>query len=163
MLKLPNGFGTVYKLSGGNRRRRPYVVKKTINGKQKAIGYFADYGDALQFLLDYNKKLNITLTSQYIPDLNPITFEEMYNRWKEKHFDELKSDSARASYKNSFKHCQKLHKRNFKDLRLPDLDEVISDIREKLKATGGGQGTQKKVKSLMYQLYTYTIKYSYNF
>ena len=31
MMKLPNGFGTVYKLSGN--RRRPYVVKKTIDGR----------------------------------------------------------------------------------------------------------------------------------
>lgn len=34
-MKLPNGYGTVYKLSGN--RRRPYVVKKTIDGKQKGL------------------------------------------------------------------------------------------------------------------------------
>lgn len=32
-MRLPNGFGSVYKLSGN--RRRPFVVKKTINGKQR--------------------------------------------------------------------------------------------------------------------------------
>lgn len=30
-MRLPNGFGSVYKLQGN--RRRPFVVKKTIAGK----------------------------------------------------------------------------------------------------------------------------------
>lgn len=53
-MKLPNGFGTVYKLSGN--RRRPFVVKKTINGKQKPLGYFATHDEALSFLLKFNHK-----------------------------------------------------------------------------------------------------------
>lgn len=34
-MKLPNGYGTVYKLSGA--RRRPYAVKVRVGSKQKAI------------------------------------------------------------------------------------------------------------------------------
>lgn len=44
-MKLPNGFGTVYKMQGN--RRRPYVAKKTIQGKQQAIGYFETFEDAM--------------------------------------------------------------------------------------------------------------------
>ena len=36
-MKLPNGFGSVYKLTGN--RRRPWVVKKFIDGKQKRHPY----------------------------------------------------------------------------------------------------------------------------
>lgn len=46
-MKLPNGFGTVYKLTGA--RRRPWVVKKFQDGRQRALGYFASYTDALAF------------------------------------------------------------------------------------------------------------------
>jgi hypothetical protein len=52
-MKLPNGFGTVYKMQGN--RRRPYVVKKTIQGKQKAIGYFETFEDAMACLVAYNR------------------------------------------------------------------------------------------------------------
>ena len=34
-MRLPNGYGSVYKLAGN--RRRPYVVKKTIDGRQRYI------------------------------------------------------------------------------------------------------------------------------
>lgn len=34
-MRLPNGYGTIYKLTGN--RRRPWVVKKSIEGKQAEI------------------------------------------------------------------------------------------------------------------------------
>lgn len=52
-MKLPNGFGTVYRLQGN--RRRPYVVKKTIQHKQKALGYFETFADAMAYLVEYNR------------------------------------------------------------------------------------------------------------
>ena len=36
-LKLPNGFGSITRKADG-RRRKPYVVRKTIGSKQIAIG-----------------------------------------------------------------------------------------------------------------------------
>ena len=52
-MKLPNGFGTVYRLQGN--RRRPYVVKKTIQHRQKALGYFETFEDAMAYLVEYNR------------------------------------------------------------------------------------------------------------
>lgn len=37
-MRLPNGYGTCYRLPGN--RRRPFVVKKTVDGRQKILGYF---------------------------------------------------------------------------------------------------------------------------
>ena len=54
-LKLPNGFGSISYY--GEHRRRPYVVKKYIDGKQKPIGYFATYEDALAYLVAYKQQL----------------------------------------------------------------------------------------------------------
>lgn len=51
-MRLPNGYGSVYKLSG--HRRRPYVVKKTIDGRQRALGYFESYQAAFEFLVEIN-------------------------------------------------------------------------------------------------------------
>lgn len=56
-MKLPNGFGTVYKMQGN--RRRPYVAKKTIQGKQKAIGYFETFEDAMACLVAYTRSSSV--------------------------------------------------------------------------------------------------------
>lgn len=46
-MKLPNGFGSIACYSGN--RRRPYIVRKYIDGRQKIIGQYATYEDALAF------------------------------------------------------------------------------------------------------------------
>lgn len=87
-MKLPNGFGTVYKMQGN--RRRPYVAKKTIQGKQKAIGYFETFEDAMACLVAYNRDPALLSPSR-------TTFSEVYTLWKAKHFPQLRSESARVS------------------------------------------------------------------
>ena len=67
-MRLPNGFGSVYKLQG--HRRRPWVVKKTIEGRQKALGYFDTHDAALTFLLKINHEphgLTATFADIYQP------------------------------------------------------------------------------------------------
>ena len=59
-MRLPNGYGTVYKLSGN--RRRPYVAAVPVgfkeNGKviQEPLGYFAKKAEGLAALAEYNEK-----------------------------------------------------------------------------------------------------------
>lgn len=145
-MKLPNGFGTVYKLQGN--RRRPYVVKKTIQGKQKALGYFETFGDAMAYLVEYNRDPALLSPSK-------TTFAEIYALWKAQHFPRLRSESARISYRNSYRHCTRLHSMIFTDIRLGHLDLVIDDVRR----AGCGYPTQKKVRSLLEQLYKYALRY----
>ncbi len=77
-MKLPNGFGTCYKLQGN--RRRPYVVKKSIDGRQVTLGYFASYAEGLAMLFT----LSTTDTMQ-----TEIPFLAIYERWKKEHFPGL--------------------------------------------------------------------------
>lgn len=62
-MKLPNGFGSVHKLTGN--RRKPWRARKTVGwdfdpvekkAKQKyiTIGYYTTQKDAIQALADYN-------------------------------------------------------------------------------------------------------------
>ena len=51
-MKNPNGYGTIKKLSGN--RRRPFVFMVSINGKQKAMGYFPRKLEALAFQVETN-------------------------------------------------------------------------------------------------------------
>ena len=79
-MKLPNKYGSVYKLSG--KRRKPWAVRKTVGWKQisekmrsypiyEFIGYYATRTEALQALADYNE-------NPYDLHFNTITFEEVY-------------------------------------------------------------------------------------
>lgn len=59
-MKLPNGYGSVYKLSGN--RRNPWVAcvttgynKETRNQERRVIGYFSNKPKALNALADYNQ------------------------------------------------------------------------------------------------------------
>lgn len=141
-MKLPNGFGTCYKLSGN--RRRPWVVKKTINGKQKTLGYFATYVDGLSHLFAVNK----TDTMQA-----EIPFSAIYERWKKEHFPGL-SVSSQKAYEICFKHLSTLHSTPFASLRYRDLQTAIDAVKKI-----SGYATQKKVKGLLEQLYDYAIRY----
>lgn len=57
-MKLPNGYGSVYKLSGN--RRNPWAARKTAGYNDKGqpryvfVGYYRTRQDALQGLAEYN-------------------------------------------------------------------------------------------------------------
>lgn len=145
-LKLPNGFGSI-SYYGDKNRRKPYVAKKYINGKQHPVGYFESYEDALAFLVAYNKNPSILSP-------NLITFAEVYNLWSTEHYPKIAKSTA-ANYRVVYQHCQLLHDKKFKDLRLSDLQNIINNISK----SGAGYATQKKCRQLMHNLYTYAIKY----
>lgn len=134
-MKLPNGFGTVYRLSGN--RRRPFVVKKTVDGKQKAVGYFSSHVEALSFLL----KLNGGQSE---------TFSQCYEKWSKRHFEGL-SRSSVSAYISSYRHLSPLHDRPMESLRYEDLQAAMDGIE-------AGYATQKKARVLLSQLYKWAMK-----
>ena len=56
-MKLPNGFGSIACYS--SNRRRPYIVRKYIDGRQKIIGQYATYEDALAFWSTTTKPVTV--------------------------------------------------------------------------------------------------------
>ena len=88
-MKLPNGFGSIYKLSG--KRRRPWVAAKTFGWQfdeegqrsqsrsRQVIGYFATRQEAMTALVQYNE-------NPYDLDSNKITFSEVYEKWSDRVF-----------------------------------------------------------------------------
>lgn len=87
-MKLPNGYGSVVKLSG--KRRKPWMVRKTtgyhidpVKGKKVneyiIIGYAATKTEGLQMLADYNR-------NPYDTKAAKMTFDEVYEEWSKKNF-----------------------------------------------------------------------------
>lgn len=145
-MKKPNGFGTVYKMSG--RRRRPYravvSVGYTPEGKRirQTLGYYETKKEALSALGVYN-------ASPY--ELERIRFDDIYRMWSEEKYKEI-SDGLAKSYKTAFDHSHMLHRKVFRDLRTIDLENCI-------KSENTTPSIQQIMKLLYSQMYKYALRY----
>lgn len=148
-MKLPNGFGSVYKLSGN--RRNPYVAKKTkgweidpITGKSKqlyiTVGYYPTRKEALTALAEYNK-------DPFDLHHATITFEEVYENWSEIHFEKIKDTNG---YKAAFNTSKPLWKMRFVDIKLDHLQSVVDN-------SGKNTPTLKTLKILWGLMYDYAV------
>jgi site-specific recombinase XerD len=148
-MRLPNGYGSVYKLSGN--RRKPYIARRTIgwddNGKQlyANIGYYRTKAEALQALAAFND-------NPYDLQLSRVTFAEIYDRWWNDTFDENSNRSTTKNYKAAYKHCEPLYDMKMSDVRPLHMQEVIDSC-------GAGYQTQKRIQILFNQLYRWCINH----
>lgn len=152
-MKLPNGYGSVYKLSG--KRRNPYIVRKTAGwqfdeatGKAKqlydTIGYFPTKAAALQALAEYNE-------NPYDIHADSITFKEVYEKWSEEHFAEI-VPSARRTWVMAYNHSAPLHGMRFRDIRVAHLEHTIANADV-------SAGTKQRMKSLYNLMYKYALRH----
>lgn len=152
-MKLANGMGSVYKLSG--KRRKPWIARKTkgwdINietGTSKqlyiTIGYYPTRQDALSALINYNE-------NPYDIDSCNITFEEVYEQWGKVHFTEI-TPSAVRSWKSAFMHSAPLHKMRMRDIRVSHLEGTMQEA-------GVSDCTRQRMKSLYNLMYKYALKH----
>ena len=81
IMRNPNGFGTVARLSGN--RRRPFIIKKVVGWNNKGhpiydiVGYAATREEGLMILSEYNR-------DPWDVDRAKITMKELFEFWKEK-------------------------------------------------------------------------------
>lgn len=150
-MKLPNGFGSVYKLSGN--RRNPYVAKKTKGweidektGKAKqqyiTVGYYPTRKEALTALAEFN-------TNPYDIDTANITLEEIYERWSDEHFPTI-SNSNINGCKAAWSNCSKIAKMRFVDIKLDHLQMIVDE-------SGKNHPTLRKLKGLFGMMYKYAV------
>ena len=136
-MRNPNGYGTVAKLSG--KRRRPYIVKKTIGWNDKGhpvydiIGYAETREAGNIMLAEYNR-------DPWDVDKAKITLQQLFNLWKEKKAPKL-GESNRSSLCSAFKHCSKLVNNPYKQIRSYQMQETIDNC-------GKGYSTQAAIKNL---------------
>lgn len=147
-MRKPNGYGSIKMLSGN--RRRPFVFVISVDGKQKPVEYFSTQVEAEIFQADYNK-LHF---HRPLPG-HQITLAELYHRWLPAHIaDTDPSDSALASYANSFKHLSCLQYEPFQNLKYIDYQRVLDGMRK----SGLSYSSLKKVRSLVSLLEKYANK-----
>lgn len=151
-MRLPNGFGSLHKLTGN--RRKPYRVRITVGWKinhkrekkqqYKTIGYFKTKEEGLIALSNFNE-------SPYKLENNNITFQKIYELWSKEHFKNIAPSSKRI-WIAAYKHSEILYSLKFKEIRVYDLENAINNAKV-------GSQTKSRMKSLYNMLYKYAIKH----
>lgn len=142
-MKMPNGYGSVVKLSG--KRRKPWAVRiskmveqtdGTVKRKREYLAYFAKQESALQYLTEYN---NGAVVSEHIKYADVPTFAEMFEKWK-KYKKLLKaklSDSTWKNYNIAFNHLAPLHSIKIINIKANTIQECLNSYNHKSRATVG--------------------------
>jgi integrase len=148
-MRNPNGYGTVYKLSG--KRRRPYLARVPIgradNGRTlyQTIGYFEKSEDALDALAKHR-------FAPVSPRSN-ITLKALYTEWSDVKYQYI-SRQLQDNYKAAWGHLSRYSNVVFKELRTGHLQSVVDGCYKAQK----GKSTLQKIKILSSLLYDYAIQ-----
>lgn len=166
-MRLPNKFGTCYKLSG--HRRKPWIARITTGwttvvaqkGKNKGkkvpkqlyrtIGYYETRQEGMDALTLYRH--------------NPVspkagmTLQEVYKEWSKIKYREGKkrkgiSKSTENNYRAAWKYIGRFEKELFKELRTGHWQDVIDKCEE----AGKSDSTIKKIKTLAVMLCNYAVQ-----
>lgn len=150
--KLPNGYGTIYKMSG--KRSKPYRAMKTdkwiidpVTGKSKqirfTIGYYQSREDAMIALANYNE-------NPYDIKADSITFSEVYEKWSENYFPTLSNPSSVRTVTAAYAYCNGLYDMRMKDIKVLHLEGTILNAQV-------GDSTKSRIKSLFNMMYKYAV------
>ncbi len=109
----------------------------------ETIGYYPTRETGLIALAEYNQ-------SPYDVNKAKITLEELFTLWEEKKSSKL-GVSNRQSLKSAFKHCSKLFKVKYKEIRSYQMQDVIDNC-------GCGYSTQGAIKNLFGHLDRFALE-----
>lgn len=152
--KLPNGYGSIKKLSGN--RSRPYAAYPPVNDhitaksgttKLPAIGYYKDWYSAFNALSQYH-------SNPYDIRSRGLTFADVYGLFYKDKFGQCKknlSDSSKYAYETAFKNCSSLHSIRFFDIRKQDMQSILDDCTL-------GYSSLCNLKKLFCQMYRYAME-----
>lgn len=151
IMRNPNNYGTIKKLSGN--RSRPYMVgvnpRINDNGSYSydILGYYEDRPSAMIALAEYNKSpIDLTNKNITFAEVYSLYFEDKYIRSKKK-----LSAASQASTAAAFKNCSSLHNKVFSDLRHSDLQKVIDTCSLK-------HSSLELIVSLLKGMYAFAIR-----
>ena len=126
-MRLPNGYGSVSKLSG--RRRRPYMIR---DGNGVVMGYAKTREEGLEILATVNRDPEKYKRSQAL-------FKDVFDLLLKYGCNGL-VDKTVNNFRSQYKKCSMLYDKKYSELRLVDFLKVIED-------SGGGLGAKRNLRN----------------
>lgn len=147
-MRLPNGYGSVHKLSGN--RRKPWRVRKTIGWTDEGkaiyqnVGYFKSRTEALNALIDFNRK-------PWEIDVQTMTFGEIYEKVLERKKDTLSHNTIKTM-RSIYKHAESLSDVPIKDVKVQAMQYLLdnADVSDSM---------LKKIRLIFNEVYGYALKH----
>lgn len=145
-MRLPNRYGSVFKLSG--KRHNPWCARKTIGWNDKGqpkyqyIGYFKTKAEALEALAVYNDGQEITSNK---------TFKEVYNEWIESY---NAAPRTVEGAKTAFKICTPINELPIAEIRLNDLQTLVNE-------SGKSKGSLHVWRAMVSNVFEYAVRHEY--
>lgn len=159
--RLPNGFGRITEIKNKKLRKRFRVmatVGKNPDGSYiakllKPESYFATYNEAYAALLEYNK-------NPYDLD-SDLTVKELYEKWSEKYFESLKSDSSKRTITSAWAYCSSVYEMRVQDVRARHIKGCIENSTVSVKNVKKypSAGMKSRIKSLFNLMLDYALEY----
>ena len=117
-IKKGNGRGSITK----TKKNKPYWVRVTdpVTKKRVSLGLYKTKKEAQQKLDEY-------LFNPYNLETHTMTFEEIFNLFKEAQEKNV-AKATFKSYVNSYKRCKPLYNLIFRDIKTPQLQSLINDL-----------------------------------
>ena len=149
LMKNPNGYGSIIKLSG--KRRRPFAARITTGydnkGKQiyKYLGYYETRKEAMQELSMYS-------ANPYDVDLKKITLREIYDRFIQSKKNSV-SVKTLESYSSVHSHLFPLMDFKISDIKTAQLQKLFDETAAKIST-----GSLKVMKTITAQIFRYAMK-----
>lgn len=148
-MRLPNGYGSVTKLSGS--RRKPYMARicdgsiyddklKDFKPNRVVLGYYTTRKDALAALAEYN-------SNPFKIENNALSFKQVYEIWKKKNYENL-SDSTITSRESALKYCEPIFDKKVREINVAMLQEIIDTCPH-------GSSTKKNIRTIMNNVFEY--------
>lgn len=159
-MKLPNGYGSVYKVSG-RKLRKPWAVRITtgfiqkedgsITQQKKLLGYYSTKTEALSALSSYNQ-------NKYNLEYSSLTFSKCWEMWQ----NDKSINNLSVSTINGYKFSYKLITDEIKEMKIQDITlHTLQQLINQLSAEGKGYHTLRKLKNNIKLLYKYLIINNY--
>lgn len=149
-MRLPNGYGTVYKLSGN--RYKPWIARKRVGEVidyarkrvkpiYKTIGYYTTREDALRALGAFNA---VTDPSE---ERAPITVKQLYDLWSAEHYKKIKNP---VTYRGVLPIIEPLFDKPFETVKLDDVMPLFD-------RSGKSAHMKAVCKSMLMQMSDYAV------
>lgn len=146
-IKLPNGYGSVHKLTGN--RRKPWRVRKTVgrdaNGRAQYqnIGYYETRTEAYQALAEFN-------TNPWDVDSKKVTFGEIYQII----LDQKEKVVTPASFKilrSNYNHTKPVQNVPVCEMKAQIMQDLLDNLDKSV-------AIKRKVKSIFTDVFKYALK-----
>ncbi|MEA5074416.1 MAG: tyrosine-type recombinase/integrase [Eubacterium aggregans] len=156
-MRLPNGFGSVYRLSG--KRHKPWAARvfigreikdKSVTRKYKYVGYYRTKKEAIEALALYNE-------NPYETTAGALTFAQVFEKWKDNLLEKSSPNTLR-SWDSAYYCCERLYNLPFASLKVDILEDVIKTAKNK-KGEDASLHMKGRIKSLYNHLYRYALKH----